>query len=168
MASFYRESTQRCPQPATSGSAGSVRQNCLSTHSAATTNAEDYRSAVGQIEQAQKVNVVRLEGYSFASVRAAYLGAVRPNLIVAVGSPFPVGAKAADFYTAVGAAVGQVQGTSPSGGLAAGSALAYYAATGTPPKDMDAATAARALWQVNNAGDMSLSRVGYYSEFVPR
>lgn len=164
MASFYRESVQRYPQPATSSAAASVRRNCLSADAAATTTAEAYRAIVSHIEQVEKAKVVRLEGYSFASVRAAYLGAVRPNLIVAVSTPFPVGAQAADFYTAIGVTAANVQRIVPDGGLTADSAVAYYATTGTPPKALDQTTAARALWQVNNAGDISLSRVGYYSE----
>lgn len=108
--------------------------------------------------------MVRLEGYSFASVRAAYLGAVRPKLVAAIGSPFPVGAHAAAFYAAEGTSVGNVQAVGTSGGLVSDSARAYYATTGTDPRNIDEATAARGLWQVTTAGDMSLSRVGYYAE----
>jgi hypothetical protein len=155
---------QRYPRPATSETVVSVRRNCLSTSAAATTTAEDYRLVVSHIEHMQKVKVVRLEGYSFASVRAAYLGAVRPDLVVAVGSPFPVGANANDFYTAVGAAARRIQGKVTGRGLTTDSALAYYASTGTAPTAVNQATAAQGLWQVSNAGEMSLSRVGYYSE----
>jgi hypothetical protein len=164
MASLYRESVRRYPRPATTGTAASVLQDCLSNNHPATTFAEDYRGAVDQIEQIEHVGVVRLEGYSFASVRAAYLGVTRPHLIAAVGSPFPVGGDAADFYSAVGATTGRIGGKAPRGGLVADSALAYYATTGALPQDMDQATAAQALWQVYTTGDLSLSRVGYYSE----
>ncbi|WP_433368806.1 hypothetical protein ACQPZX_42265 [Actinoplanes sp. CA-142083] len=158
MSSFYRESTQRYPRPASGSAVASVRQSCLTAKGAATSTAADYRAAVGRIEQAEKVTVVRLEGYSFASVRAAYLGVDRPDLVVAVGSPFPVGASAAAFYAAEG------RGAGTSGDLASDSAQAYYTTTGTDPADVDRATAARGLWQVTSTGDMSLSRVGYYAE----
>ncbi|WP_412749084.1 hypothetical protein [Krasilnikovia sp. M28-CT-15] len=163
MASFYRESKQRYPRAATGGAVTSMRRACLSGDSA-TNTADNYRDAVGAIERTEGVSVVRLEGYSFASVRAAYLGAVRPNLIAAVSSPFPVGAKAADFFTAQGTAARTLRGAVKGSGWVPDSALAYYTITGTLPKDMDQATAARGLWQVDSAGDMSLSRVGYYSE----
>ncbi|WP_213451098.1 hypothetical protein [Rhizomonospora bruguierae] len=163
MASFYRESIQRYPHLASARTVAATRQNCLVENDSAVLTAEDYRAAVDKIEHAEKVSVARLEGYSFASVRAAYLGSVRPHMVVAVSSPFPVGASAADFYSTVGAN-GSVPDITASGGLTADSAVAYYLSTGTPPGGMDAVTAARALWQVNSEGDMSLSRVGYYSE----
>ncbi|MFV0527029.1 MAG: hypothetical protein ACK5RL_21300 [Acidimicrobiales bacterium] len=41
-----------------------------------------YRDAVAEIERQEGVEVQRMEGYSFASVRAAYLGAARPDLVL--------------------------------------------------------------------------------------
>lgn len=106
--------------------------------------------------------VERLEGYSFASVRAAYLGVTHPDLVVAVGTPFPVGADATAFFAATS--------TSPApagldtGALAADSAAAYYQMTGLTTDDLDPETAGRALWQADTDGRVSLSRVGYLSE----
>ncbi|MBU2669894.1 hypothetical protein KOI35_40925 [Actinoplanes bogorensis] len=165
MTSFYRESTQRYPRPASPGVVTAVRQGCLNGD--ATSTAESYRSAVDRIEKSEGVTVARLEGYSFASVRAAYLGATRPGLVVAVGSPFPVGASADAFYRAEGSAAGTARRLVTSADLAADSAQVYYATTGTDPKDIDVATAARGLWQVTSTGDMSLSRAGYYAEICP-
>jgi hypothetical protein len=163
MAGFYRESRQRYPRTAAGGTLDAVHRSCLTDNSAAVT-ADDYRGAVSAIERAEGIRVIRLEGYSFASVRAAYLGTERPDLIAAVGSPFPVGAKAADFHSAQGAAARSVRRSGPGSGWSADSALAYYTITGTPPGDMAQETAARGLWRATGDGYMSLSRVGYYSE----
>jgi hypothetical protein len=162
LSSFYADSLTRYPQGASESALGAVRAGCLADNAPALSTPAIYRSAVDEIERREKVRVTRLEGYSFASVRAAYLGASRPELVVAVGTPFPVGANALDFYRA--ASSGGSSPTRATQTLMTDSALAYYEATGASPSDVDLPTAARALWQVATDGGMSLSRVGYYSE----
>lgn len=160
MNSFYQASAREYPRVT---DASAVRRDCLVGNASAADTPDAYRVAVDEIERAEQVRVVRLEGYSFAAARAAYLGRSHPDMVVAVSSPFPVGAQAADFYAAVGAGR-KVPRATARGGLTADSAVAYYLSTGTSPDEMDPAKAAAALWQVNSDGDMSLSRVGYYAE----
>lgn len=160
MNSFHRAAARDYPRPT---DASAVRRDCLVGNASAADTPDAYRAAVEGIERAERVRVVRLEGYSFAAARAAYLGRSHPEMVAAVSSPFPVGAQAADFYAAVGAGRG-VPAATPGGGLTADSAAAYYLSTGTPPGELEPARAAAALWQVNGDGDMSLSRVGYYAE----
>ncbi|ACZ32052.1 hypothetical protein Xcel_3048 [Xylanimonas cellulosilytica DSM 15894] len=108
------------------------------------------------------MHVERLEGHSFASVRAAYLGATHPDLVVAVGTQFPVGAPATAFFGATPSS------PAPAGlytwTLASDAAAAYYQMTGLTTDDMDPTVAGRALWQTDSDGQVSLSRVGYLSE----
>lgn len=163
LSSFYSDSIAEYTHQASTKAGRRVRDECLSSGSKAALTAASYRAMVDEIERVEKIEIVRFEGHSFASVRAAYLGSSRPNLVVAIGSPFPVGGSAADFYAAIASGASKSGDASPHG-LEADSAKAYYQSTGASPDDVDKVSAGRALWQVNSDGLISLSRVGYYSE----
>lgn len=152
----------RYPRTASAGVVSAVQEECLTGAAPGTIAASTYRAAVAGIEEREYLKVERLEGYSFASVRAAYLGFTHPDLVAAVSTPFPVGASAVDFYSAV-ARHARV-GLSSAGSWESDSAAAYYQVTGTTGEDVDVPSAARAWWQVDSEGTVSLSRVGYYSE----
>lgn len=159
---YLQNSSSRYPKSAALSVITTVQKNCLADNTAGTFTAASYRAAVAGIENRESLKVERLEGYSFASVRAAYLGSTHPDLIAAVSTPFPVGASAADFYSAV--LRSNSSKAASTGRWDIDSAAAYYQATGTSRKDVDVPTAARAWWQADGEGTVSLSRVGYYSE----
>lgn len=162
LAGYFASAQAQYPKVAEGSSSGQVRDACLGEASQAAMTADRYRQIVAKIEQVEKVRVERLEGYSFASVRAAYLGTTHPDLVAAVGTPFPVGARAGEFFAAVPSP--GAQGDLASGTLAADSAAAYYQMTGLTTADFEPDVASRAFWQTDADGQVSLSRVGYFSE----
>lgn len=159
---YFASAQEQYPKLAEDSASGQVRDVCLGEASSADMTADRYRQIVAKIEQTEEVHVERLEGYSFASVRAAYLGTTHPDLVAAVGTPFPVGARAGEFFAAVPSP--GAQDDIESGTLVADSAAAYYQMTGLTSRDFAPDVASRAFWQADGDGQVSLSRVGYFSE----
>ncbi|MBD7981499.1 hypothetical protein H9623_14950 [Oerskovia sp. Sa1BUA8] len=162
MSGYFASATDRYPALADASLVDAVRGECLDEQAPAVMTGERYRQIIAEIEQTENVHVERLEGYSFASVRAAYLGSTHPDLVVAVGTPFPVGAPATAFFGATSSS--PTPAGLNTGTLASDSAAAYYQMTGLTTDDIDPTVAGRALWQTDSDGQVSLSRVGYLSE----
>jgi|GEM_PF-5801266 len=163
LSDYLADSVSHYPNIAGVATLEGLRKTCLTLESPAALTAAGYRRQIEEIERIERIHVERLEGYSFASVRGAYLGGDRPDMVVAVGTPFPVGADAEDFFDAVAKSAVPGEGGSQSWML--DSAAAYYRLTGLSFRDVAPEDASRGLWQADSSGGLSLSRVGYYSEF---